>query len=337
MARLLEVKNLCAGVEKDGKLLKILDDISFSADEGEITGLAGESGCGKSMTALCIANLLPAGVEIRGGEIIYKKRDLTVLDENEMRAFRGEISVIFQDVRLALNPLMKIGKQITESLELARKETISIQRLSAGAQKQRDKSLALDLLESLGFNDPEKIFNGYPHQFSGGMCQRIMTAIAIIRKPKLLIADEPSSSLDEESQKQCLSLLLEMNQKKNMSMLIISHDLSIIGKYCSRFIIMYAGKIMEEGLSASLFNPLHPYTRALVNALPSKEKRGRPLANIPGIVPSINEQLSGCPFSPRCPKAQNICNVSFPQDYFKKEYPEKKVYCYFPNLPEENK
>ena len=325
MARLLEVKKICAGIEKDGRLLKILDNINFHIDEGEIVGLAGESGCGKSMTALCITNLLPQAVEIRDGEIIYKKRDLTVLDEYEMRAFRGEISIIFQDVRQALNPLMKTGGQITEILKLSRGSGIETR-----VQREKDKALVIDLLESLGFNEPEKIFDAYPHQLSGGMCQRIMTAIAVIRNPKLLIADEPSSSLDEESQKLCVSLLLEMNKKEKMSMLLISHDLSIIKKYCSRYLIMYAGKIMEEGESESLYNPLHPYTRALVDSLPGREKRGGKLEYIPGNAPSIDDQLSGCPFAPRCPKAQKICRETFPPDYFRKENEKRKVYCYFP-------
>jgi len=322
MAHLLEVKNLTACVNKNGKTLKILDNININIDEGEIVGLAGESGCGKTMTALCIAGLLPGDVEITFGKIIYKKRDLTGLTEKELRTIRGkEIAFIFQDSRQALNPLMKVGRQITEVLELARQKTTK-------EQKAKDKELALQMLASLGFNEPQQIFNAYPHQLSGGMCQRVMTAIAIINNPQLLLGDEPSSSLDEESQEKCLSVMKEINNKYKTSLFIISHDLSIIKEFCSRFIIMYAGKIVEEGPASSLYSPLHPYTYALVNAKPSREKRGKKLENIPGKVPSVNDQLQGCPFAPRCLKAKDICKEIFPP---LSVIGNGKVYCYDPN------
>ncbi|MCL2721696.1 MAG: ABC transporter ATP-binding protein [Treponema sp.] len=332
---LLEVKDLTVCVKKEGKTLKILDNISFSINEGEIIGLAGESGCGKSMTALSILNLLPLGISITGGEIIYKNCNLTALSEKEMPAYRGkEISIIFQDVRNALNPLMKAGKQIMESLELDKEKSID---------KKQKKKKVLEILSALGFNNPEKIFETYPHQLSGGMCQRIMTAMSVIQEPKLLLADEPSSSLDEESQNLCLSLLKEMNQKNKMSLLVISHDLSIIQQYCSRYLIMYAGKIVEEGKAQDLLTPLHPYTQALVNTIPNKDKRGKKLENIPGKVPSIDDQLKddqlkddqskdnnlkGCPFAPRCSKAQNKCFETFPPARI---ICDRKVHCYNQN------
>ena len=319
----LNVQNLTACVKKDGKNLKILDNISFKIDEGEILGLAGESGCGKSMTALCIPNLLPSSVKITEGDINYKGLSLTTHGEKEMRSVRtSEIAMLFQDSRAALNPLIKVGKQITETLELGRGK-----RLNNREQKAKDRETALEMLSSLGFGDPERIFDAYPHQLSGGMCQRVMTAIAVIRQPKLLLADEPSSSLDKESEQKCLTLLLEMNKSRKMSLLIISHDLSIIQKYTERFLIMYAGKIVEEGSSSSLFSPLHPYTKALINAIPNKEKRGKNLESIPGRVPTIEDRQSGCPFAPRCPKALNICKDTFPPA---KEFNGGKVYCYFP-------
>jgi len=324
---LLQVQNLTVCVEKDKKTLKILDNINFSIGQGEILGLAGESGCGKSMTALSILNLLPQAVKITDGKILYKSRDFKVLSEKEMCVIRGnEISMIFQDVRQALNPMIKAGKQITETLEL-----------NGSKDKAANKASALKMLSILGFNDPEKIFDAYPHQLSGGMCQRIMTAIAVIRSPKLLLADEPSSSLDEESQSRCLSLLKEINKNNKMSLLVISHDLSIIQQFCDRFLIKYAGKIVEEGPAEALFSPLHPYTHALVKALPNKAKRGSALQNIPGKVPSVEDQLGGCPFAPRCPKAQMICRETFPPEYFNHEGEEfdRKVYCYFPILTTE--
>jgi len=318
MAEILKVSGLCASVKKNGKTLKILNDVSFAIDEGEILGLAGESGCGKSITALSIPNLLPQAVKITDGQIFFNDRDLVSLNEKELRGIRGkEISVIFQDVRQSLNPLIKVGFQITETLEL---DVIK-------KPKHEIKKQALELLVSLGFDEPEKIFDAYPHQLSGGMCQKIMTAIAVIHCPRLLLCDEPSSSLDDESQQRCLSLLLEMNRKSKMSLFVISHDLSIIRQFCSRFLIMYAGRIVEEGPSDTLFSPLHPYTRALVNAIPNKDKRYTNLENIPGKVPSIEDQLIGCPFAPRCSKAKDICMKDFPP---LKVVGNRKVYCYFP-------
>ena len=327
---MLKVQNLTACIKKDGKEFKILNDISFTIDEGEVLGVAGESGCGKSMTALSIAKLLPQAVKITNGKIIYKSCDLTPLSEKEMCGIRGkEISVIFQDVRQALNPTMKAGKQITETLELERDH-----KKINKEQRQKNKELTLEILASLGFNDPQKTFDAFPHQLSGGMCQRIMTAIAAIRRPKLLLGDEPSSSLDEESQRQCLSMLMKMNRDYKMSLLLISHDLSIIQQYCSRFIIMYAGRIVEEGPAEMFFSPLHPYTLALLKAIPHKDKRGKILENIPGKVPSVEDQLPGCPFAPRCPKAQSICKETFPPEYFHRKgevgAQSRKVYCYFP-------
>jgi oligopeptide/dipeptide ABC transporter ATP-binding protein len=318
VARLLEVRNLSAGVERRGEFLKAVDDICFSIDEGEILGLAGESGCGKSMTALSIVKLLPRGVKIQSGEIIYKNMPLTSMSEKEMRDIRGrEISFVFQEARQSLNPLLRVGGQITETLELG-----------GSIVKEANRARALETLESLGFEEPEKIFDAYPHQLSGGMCQRVMTAIAVISRPRLLLADEPSSSLDMESQERILSLLVKMNRDFNTSILIISHDLSIIQKFCGRFLVMYAGKIVEEGPSVSLFSPLHPYTRALTGAIPAKDKRGKNLENIPGKVPSIEDRFPGCPFAPRCKKAQSICAREFPSAL--ETGGKRKVYCHFP-------
>jgi len=317
MSSLLEIKNLNTSVKKDGKQLKIINNINFEIKEGEILGLAGESGCGKSITALSIVRLLPYNIRTTSGEINYKNSNLLSLTEKEMCSIRGnEISVIFQDVRQSLNPLIKIGKQITETLELG-----------GSTDKQENKNKTLEMLSILGFNNPEKVFNAFPHQLSGGMCQRIMTAIAVIRRPKLLLGDEPSSSLDDESRRKCLSLLKEMNQSFKMSVLLISHDLSILKQYCSRFLIMYAGRIVEEGVIESLYSPKHPYTRALVNAIPHKDKCGKNLENIPGKIPSVEDQLPGCPFKPRCTRAKPICGESFPQF---KDTELNKVYCHFP-------
>jgi peptide/nickel transport system ATP-binding protein len=318
VSHLLEVRDLVVGIKRGENVFKAVDNISFTIDKGEILGLAGESGCGKSMTALSIPNLLPRNAKIMSGEIIYNNQPLVSLSEKEMCHFRGsEISFIFQEVRQSLNPLFRVGNQITETLEI-----------SGNRNREKNKKIALQTLSSLGFNEPEKIFYAYPHQLSGGMCQRVMAAIAVIRRPRLLLADEPSSSLDEDSQERILSVLMEMNRNFKTSFLIISHDLSIIQRFCSRFLVMYAGRIVEEAPAEKLFAPLHPYTQALLGAIPGKEKRGKNLENIPGKVPSIEDRFSGCPFAPRCKKAQGICREKLPPS---REYDGKrKVHCFFP-------
>jgi peptide/nickel transport system ATP-binding protein len=323
MNHLLEISNLEVGIKKGGKILKAVNGISFSIDEGEILGLAGESGCGKSLTALSIPHLLPQAAKILKGEIVFNNMSLTSLSNKEIRKIRGrEISMIFQEVQQSLNPLLKVGGQITETLELKGEK-----------DKKQNKISALEMLVSLGFDEPEKIYNAYPHQLSGGMCQRIMAALAAIGRPKLLLADEPSSALDIESQNRILSLLLKMNRDYKMSVLIISHDLSIIRDFCSRFLVMYAGRIVEEGPSSDFFSPLHPYTNALINAIPDKDKRGKKLENIHGRVPSIENSLTGCPFAPRCKKAQGICHKAFPP---LAETGKQRVHCYFPASGETN-
>jgi len=323
MADLLNVQNLTVSVEKNGKLFKPVDDISFAINEGEIVGLSGESGCGKSMTALSIANLLPHVMKITGGKIIYNNQDLSSLNEKEMCRIRGkEISIIFQEARQSLNPLMKVGNQIIETLEL-----------SGNIDNDANKTNALQMLKDLGFEEPEKIFESYPHQLSGGMCQRVMTAIAAVNRPRLLLADEPSSSLDNESQERILSLLMRMNRDYNTAVLIISHDLSIIQKFCNRYLVMYSGIIVEEGQANALFSPLHPYTRALINAIPGKDKRGQNLENIPGKVPSIEDRLKGCPFAPRCKKAQINCLETFPPAVEKNRL---RFHCHFPEAGDSN-
>jgi len=319
MARLLEVRNLQIALKKEQKTINAVDNVSFTVDEGEIVGLAGETGCGKTLTALSIAGLLPQKAKITGGEIIFNDKNLVSLNEKDYCSIRGkEISMIFQEVRQSLNPLIKVGRQIRETLELNQNADDSA--------KKSYKRRTVQTLFRLGFEEPKKIYNAYPHQLSGGMCQLIMAAIAAIKNPRLLLADEPSSSLDASAQERILSLLVEMNREYKTAVLIISHDLSVIRSFCSRFLVMYAGKIVEEGDSGALYSPLHPYTQALVGAIPGKDKRGRELANIPGKVPSVEDHFTGCPFAPRCKKAQNICNNAFPP---LAETDNGKVYCHF--------
>jgi oligopeptide/dipeptide ABC transporter ATP-binding protein len=318
---LLEVRGLTVGIKKDNRYLTAVNNINLSVNKGEIVGIAGESGCGKTLTALSIPNLISERKKILGGEIIFDNKNLLSLTKKEMCSVRGkEITMIFQEVRQSLNPLLKIGAQITETLEL-----------NGFKDRNENKLKALEILRSLGFDNPEKIFDAYPHQLSGGMCQRVMAAIAAIIRPRLLLADEPSSSLDIESQERILSFLAQMNREHETALLIISHDLSIIRQFCNRFYVMYAGRIVEEGQAKDFFTPLHPYTKALINAIPDKSKKGSKLQSIPGKVPSIEDSFCGCPFAPRCKKTKSICTQTFPAAI---ETGGSRVYCHFPETGE---
>jgi oligopeptide/dipeptide ABC transporter ATP-binding protein len=304
--KLLEVQNLSVAIRRKKTLLPAVDHISFDINCGDIAGLAGESGCGKTLTALSIMRLLPAGVEISNGLLQFNNGEslnLRLLSEKELCQIRGrDISIVFQDPQEALNPLMRVGAQIGEALEL-----------HGMKEKKERQDAARVLLEKLHFASPEKILRAFAHQLSGGMRQRVVIASAAICRPRLLIADEPCTALDAAVQEQILSLLLEINRDFGTAILFISHDLSLIRRFCKRLIIMYAGKIVEAGPAESVFSaPAHPYTRALINAVPSRLRRGKALANIPGKVPSIEDTLPGCPFAPRCPAAMPRCLSAFP-------------------------
>jgi peptide/nickel transport system ATP-binding protein len=277
-------------------------------EEGDILGIVGESGCGKSLTALSIPGLLPEAAAITGGAVHYRGRDFSLLREKELREIRGkEISMVFQEPQSSLNPLLRIGKQVTEALEL---------------HGEKDKALmrekALSLMENLGLPEPERLLSLYPHQLSGGMCQRVMIAIAMICGPRLLIADEPTTALDLSTQAQILELLKKINRETGTAILFISHDLSVVRSLCRRVLVMYAGKLAEQGPAAEIFaRPAHEYTRGLLGSIPGRSSRGRPLASIPGRVPPIEaERPPGCPFAPRCARASPPCREAFPPEVF---------------------
>ncbi|MCL2479934.1 MAG: ABC transporter ATP-binding protein [Treponema sp.] len=302
--KLLEINNLSVTVKK---IYTAVDGIDITIDTGEIAALAGESGSGKTLSALSIMGLLPPAANTGSGSMLYKTAagetmDLCTLDEKSMRRIRGkEIAMVFQEPRQSLNPLMRTGKQISEALELH------------GTDSKSAKDAALDLLHRLQFPQPEKIFTAWPHQLSGGMCQRVMIAIAAICRPRLLVADEPSSALDNATLGHCLALLAQINREFGTAILFITHDLSMAARFCSRMMVMYAGKIIEEGPAAEIFSaPRHPCTRALAGAIPGTEKKGRPLLTIPGIAPSPGNRPSGCAFAPRCPKAGADCRKEVP-------------------------
>jgi peptide/nickel transport system ATP-binding protein len=298
MEALLEARNLSIGVKRGGDILSSVEDVSFNIYPGEILGIVGESGSGKTLTALSIPSLLGENKIITGGSIFYKGADITALPEKKMEEIRGkEISMIFQEPFSSLNPLLKIGFQIGEALAIHGEK-----------DKAQILSRSKELMEKLRLPDT------YPHRLSGGMCQRAMIAIAVICGPALLIADEPTTALDRDTQSRIIALLKEINRGMGTSILFISHDIEVIKELCGRVLVMYSGRILEEGNIDEVFSgPAHEYTRGLLRSVPSAAARGKPLAAIPGKIPSLEEgRPSGCPFHPRCEKAVPECKGDFP-------------------------
>ncbi|MDR2534717.1 MAG: ABC transporter ATP-binding protein [Treponema sp.] len=303
---LLDVQGLSIGIQQGKRWLPAVDNISFQLYPGEILGIVGESGCGKTLTACSIQRLLPQGVQTTGGNILFNGIDITGLSQEELRRIRGnEIAMVFQEPMTSLNPLLTIGRQIGEPLELHGKK-----------DKKLICSKVLEVMEKVGLQDPKKLAPAYPHQLSGGMRQRVMIAAAVICEPKLLIADEPTTALDVTIQAQILHLLKKINQELKTAILFISHDLGVISQLCDRVLVMYAGKLVEAGGVKAIFShPQHEYTKSLIGSIPRKALKGKPLANIPGKVLSIEEiaeRKFGCPFAPRCIRAGTSCFAGFP-------------------------
>jgi peptide/nickel transport system ATP-binding protein len=303
---LLEVQHLSVGIKRGQNYLPAVNDISFSVKQGEILGIVGESGCGKTLTALAIPGLLPGGVSITHGDIIFENRNLVGLKNRELYGIRGNsLSMIFQEPMTSLNPLLKIGHQIAEPL-----------KLHGYTDRTCIHQEVLDIMEKVGLPDPERLAGEYPHQLSGGMRQRVMIALAMICNPRLLIADEPTTALDVTIQAQLLRLMKWFNWNRGTSILFISHDLALVSRLCDRALVMYAGRLVEEGSVRDIFRrPAHEYTKGLIGAIPSKDRKGSPLVNIPGKVPSLEdeEKLRGCPFAPRCSRKAMLCTAVFPE------------------------
>lgn len=286
-------------IKENSKLNRVVvQEITFTLEKGEILGIVGESGSGKTVTALSILNLLPKDLEILTGKICFLKRNLKDFSEKEWEKIRGkEISMIFQNPISSLNPLIKAGNQIVEIIK-------NHSELSKSQCIER----AFQVLKDVGFENPEDIFYKYPHQLSGGQGQRVGIAMAIANNPKILIADEPTTALDTESQNQVLNILKEIQKKYNTSIIIISHDLGIIKKFTDKAIVMYYGEIVEIQKTESLFAlPKHPYTKGLLDSLPENFKKGEPIKAMIGAIPSIDDKIEGCFFSPRCPKVLEKC------------------------------
>ncbi len=302
MKKLLEIDNLYINFKTLWGVAKVLNGVSFDIREGEIFGLVGETGCGKSVTALSILRLLPPNAEI-SGRILFKGENLLEKPEDEMRRIRGkEISIIFQDPMTSLNPLFKVRDQMLDIIEL-----------HEGLSREEAEKHAEKLLKAVGLSDPERILNSYPHELSGGMRQRIMIAMALSSNPSLLIADEPTTALDVTIQKQILELILDLRSRYNFSVLLITHDLGVVAEVCDRVGVMYAGNIVEVAPTEELFeNPLHPYTQGLLSVVPDPRIK-KPLKPLKGSVPSLLNPPGGCRFHPRCIYAKDICEEIKPE------------------------
>jgi peptide/nickel transport system ATP-binding protein len=300
---LLEVKGLSLAFGPKDKPLFAVENLDLSLGAGEILGVVGESGCGKTLSALAVIGLLPPGCRIEAGSIRFLGQELSGLRGDGMRGLRGrEIAMIFQEPATALNPVQTIGAQIVEPLLLHTAMTMKEARAEA-----------LSIMTKVGFAGVERLYGVYPHQLSGGMRQRAMIAMAIACKPRLIIADEPTTALDATIQAQILELLVRINRDYGMAILLISHDLGVVGGLCGRVAVMYAGSVVEEASTTELFrDPVHPYTKGLIASRPTKESKGRPLYSIPGAVPRLGHKPSGCPFMPRCGSAVPSCALERP-------------------------
>ena len=293
---LLEIKNLQLAFGRGPAAMRALDGVSLSINPGETLCLVGESGSGKSITALSIARLLGPPAQYLGGEILVEGRDTLKMSAAELRQVRGRVvSYVFQDPSASLNPVFRVGSQIKESLKLHRPEA------ATDAEVMR-------LLKTVGIPAPETRVRSYPHEMSGGMQQRVMIAMALASHPKLLIADEPTTALDVTIQAQIIELLLGLKRQFGMAILLITHNLGVVGDLADRAAVMYAGRIVESGPAAQLLRaPLHPYTRALIDSVPEIGANVARLKTIPGTVPQLGAWPSGCRFHPRCSKAQPNC------------------------------
>src|SRR5438128_9881700 len=302
MSHLLEVRNLRTHFRTGGGLVRAVDDVSFYLDSGELLGLVGESGCGKSMTALSIMRLVPPPGRIVGGEILFAGRDLLMLSNAEMRDVRGnDIAMIFQDPMSSLNPVFTVGEQIAEAL-----------RLHRGLSRKAARAAAIEAMREVSIPDPALRAGDYPHQLSGGMRQRVMIAIALACDPKVLIADEPTTALDVTIQAQILDLLNQLRGTRELAVLLITHDVGVVAEVADRVAVMYTGKIVEESPVDELFaRPKHPYTEGLLRSVPKLTAKdvvkAERLQTIEGTVPRATALPPGCHFEPRCPYRMPRC------------------------------
>lgn len=317
---LLRVEDLKTTFYTDDAVIRAVDGVSFDVRPGEVVGLVGESGCGKSVVSLSIMRLIlyPPG-KIESGRVLFNDRDILKVDDKEMRKIRGnEIAMIFQEPMTSFNPVYKIGDQVSEAIRLH-------QGLESGAAWTK----AAEMLALVGIPRPDEIINEYPHQLSGGMRQRAMIAMALSCNPKLLIADEPTTALDVTIQAQILELMKDLREKINTAIIFITHDLGVIAEMAQHVVVMYAGKIVENAEVNSLFNePLHPYTAGLIKSKPKLEDEKDILEFIPGTVPNPSEMPGGCAFHPRCSEVMAICREKMPALTEPKEQHQVRCWLY---------
>jgi peptide/nickel transport system ATP-binding protein len=302
---LLEITELKMHFHTDKGVVKAVDGVDITVREGEIVGLVGEYGCGKSVTSLSVMGLVPQPPgKIAGGSIKFNGKELTTLSAKELQKLRGnEMAMIFQEPMTSLNPVFTIGNQMVEAIRLHKKEV----------SKQVARTLALEALKSVGIAR-DGVLDEYPHQLSGGMRQRVMIAMAMVCNPKLLIADEPTTALDVTIQAQILDLMRKLNKETNTAILMITHDLGVVAELCDRVIVMYAGQVVEEADVRTLFkNPKHPYTAGLLKSIPQLDQRRERLYSIPGNVPNPRNMPKGCRFAPRCEFAMEVCQEKEPE------------------------
>ena len=295
----LTISNLTTTLNLKTGPVKAVDNVSLTLNQGRSLALVGESGCGKSMLALSILGLVPSPPgKITAGSVLFDNRDLTRLPEKEMRAIRGnDIAMIFQEPMTALNPVFRVGSQISEALLFHK-----------NMKKDQARNRAIELLKLVGIPAPEKRFHDFPHQLSGGMRQRIIIAMALACSPRVILADEPTTALDVTIQAQILELIKELQEKRQTSTVLITHDLGVVAQVCDEMAVMYAGRIVEHAqVSEILANPRHPYTRGLLASLPRLDREAE-LSPIPGTVPEITNLPAGCHFHPRCPDKTDICS-----------------------------
>jgi len=301
---LLRVENLKVSFPGPGKDIQVIEDVSFNLHKGEVLGIVGESGCGKSVTAEAILQLLDKDTTRYSGKILLKGLDLLELSDREMTKIRGnEISMIFQDPMSSLNPVQTIGKQIAEAI-----------RIHQDVSKREAKKRSIDLLRRIGIPSPEERYKQYPHEISGGMRQRVMIAMALSCLPSLLIADEPTTALDVTIQAQILNLISKFQKDLQMGVILITHDFGVVANYCTKVAVMYLGQIIEQTDVNTLFsNPLHPYTNGLINSIPKlDEDRQKELLSIKGAVPSLAQTPKGCRFASRCEFVTDRCLEEVP-------------------------
>lgn len=300
----LEVKNLEVSFNLRGKSLKALQNISFDLERGERLGIVGESGAGKSVAAFAILNLISRPGKITAGEVLLDGQDLSKLSPQEMRKIRGnKVSMIFQDPMMTLNPVFTIGTQMIECLKAHRK-----------ISKSNAVKIAIQKLKLVQIPSPEMRMNQYPHELSGGMKQRIIIAIALLMDPALIIADEPTTALDVTIQAEIMALLLDLCESNNVALILITHDLGVVSQVTQKTIVMYAGRIIEQGPTNEIINDAqHPYTQGLINALPQQTLPGEKLNQIRGSMPSLQDIPSGCSFNPRCDFVLDVCTKQRPE------------------------